>query len=99
MQKLTIDIDDALLEAARTYASQHHTTLTQLIQMQLAQLVGEKSEEQIESSVSQREALRILDNNELPSFPSEKEEPIFNPSTTEQVEEKIAEMFSQLLRK
>lgn len=100
MQKLTIDIDDSLLKAARIYASEHHTTLSYLIQTQLAQLIGLPETEQPETQLSspKTNTLWILENDETLPLP-EREESLLDQPVTEHVEEKIAEMFSQLLRK
>jgi len=93
MQKLTIELDDGLLKAARVYAIEHNTTLSFLIQEYLMEVVGFKVETtQPPPSVS----FKILETSEVLPSP---ETSLPEITHTDKVAQQITEMFSQLLKK
>jgi len=49
MTNVTLSIDDQLLKRARRYASQHHTSLNDLIRSLLTSTVGNPSEDWLEA--------------------------------------------------
>jgi hypothetical protein len=69
MQNITIGINNSLFNAAQNYATQHNTTISQIIQGYLAQLTGVKpSQAEIKTlerfsrcEITRLEAMKTLD--------------------------------------
>jgi hypothetical protein len=69
MQNLTIGINNSLFNAAQHYATQHNTTISQIVQGYLAQVTGVKpSQAEIkilerfsQSEITRLEAMKALD--------------------------------------